>query len=51
MTRKRYKAQGTGSFFGEYLSERTVRDSLSWPKSAIRSGNSRSAGMTPLGEP
>ena len=27
MARKRYKQQGTGSFFGEYLYERTVPDS------------------------
>ena len=27
MARKRYKEQGTGSFFGEYLYERTVPDS------------------------
>jgi IS5 family transposase len=26
MARKRYKEQGTGSFFGEYLYERTVPD-------------------------
>jgi hypothetical protein len=27
MTRKRYKRQGIGSFFGEYLYDRTVRNS------------------------